>query len=109
MKIIINKKYLSDHPERFMIRQASFVHIHSYHTGQDSYVRCLTRDDYPRFHIYIKEEGERTIFDLHLDQKQVSYKGSHAHSAEYEGEVVQREINRIKSIILKNVPTNVNK
>ncbi len=104
MKIIIKQKYLSESPERFILRKASYAHIYSYHTDCDSYVRRLTRDHYPRFHMYIKIEGEQVIFDLHLDQKKASYKGSHAHNAEYDGEVVQQEINRIKGLILKYNP-----
>jgi hypothetical protein len=106
MKIIINKKYLSEQPEQFIRSKASYAHIHSHHTGHDSYVRRLTRDYYPRLHMYIKLEGDQVIFDLHLDQKKVSYKGSHAHNAEYDGDIVEREINRIKGLILKYKPVN---
>lgn len=104
MKIIINKKYLSESPEQFIRSKAGYAHIHSHYTGHDSYVRRLTRDHYPRLHMYIRMEDERVIFDLHLDQKKTSYRGNHAHNAEYDGEVVEQEINRIKSLILKYNP-----
>jgi len=38
------------------------------------------------------------MFNLHLDQKQPSYAGAHAHNAEYEGEIVEREIERLKQL-----------
>jgi len=55
---------------------------------------------YPRFHIYTKEVSHETLeANLHLDQKRPSYKGTAAHAAEYEGEIVEREVKRIKQII----------
>ena len=36
---------------------------------------------------------------LHLDQKQASYKGHTAHSGDYDGEVVEREAEVIKSVM----------
>jgi hypothetical protein len=104
MKLIVEKKYLSGAAEQFIQRRAAYAHIHSHHTGHDSYVRRLTRDHYPRLHMYIKDEGERVIFDLHLDQKQTSYGGSHAHNAEYDGPVVSAEMARIKELLRQDVP-----
>ena len=57
--------------------------------------------DYPRFHIYLKKEGEDLIFNLHLDQKKPIYKSAIAHSGEYEGEIVEQEVERIKIILHK--------
>lgn len=67
--------------------------------GELNCVRPIGRLDYPRFHIYAKEEGDKFIFNLHLDQKKPSYKGSTAHSGEYEGELVEEEAGRIKQAI----------
>lgn len=63
-------------------------------------VRPLSNKNYPRFHIYIKKK-EIGYFEvnLHLDQKQPSYEGSAAHSGEYEGDLVEKEAERIKRII----------
>ena len=65
------------------------------------FVRPLLGREYPRFHLYIKENKERNslFFNLHLDQKKPSYKGSPAHSGEYKGELVEKEAERIKQII----------
>jgi len=81
--------------------------------------------DYPRFHLYIKKDGETLIFNLHLDQKRPIYpvrspsrqgrdgsrlgrltsngvyKGLPAHQGEYEGELVEKEMERIKQILQK--------
>lgn len=63
-------------------------------------IRPINRNPYPRFHIYIKKDEEDNFFiNLHLDQKRPSYGGSAAHSGEYEGEVVEREAERIKNIL----------
>ena len=68
-----------------------------------SLVKTLSRQNYPRFHIYVqKGEGSGIFyFNLHLDQKQPSYgaRGVHAHSGEYFGPVVGTEADRIKEIL----------
>lgn len=65
-----------------------------------SCVRRLAMGDYPRFHLFVKEEPGKVIFSLHLDQKKPSYAGSTAHSGEYEGEIIQKEAERIKKNIV---------
>ncbi len=101
MKFVVKKDELSENPERFL-RKAGYGFIRDRHSGQDSFVRRLTRAHYPRLHMYIKEQGGRVVFSLHLDQKQPSYSGAHAHNAEYEGEVVEAEIKRLKDIVVHN-------
>lgn len=64
-------------------------------SGQQSFVRRLARNDYPRFHVYY----ENGFINLHLDQKQASYEGTSAHSGEYDGEVVESEGSRISDMI----------
>ena len=66
-------------------------------TGETSYVRRLRVYQFPRFHIYI----ENGYFNLHLDQKAPCYQGSSAHSGEYEGEILEKEKERIKETIIK--------
>jgi hypothetical protein len=100
MKIIIKKINLPVNPGQLM-RMAGYGFIIDRQRDKESYVRRLTRDHYPRFHVYIKEEKERIIFDMHLDQKQASYKGAAMHNAEYEGGTIENEILRIKEIILR--------
>ena len=66
---------------------------------ENQFIRPLERSDYPRFHLYIKENKEEIILNLHLDQKRPVYKTAHDHAAEYEGKVVETEAERIKQIL----------
>lgn len=99
MKLIIPKLKLNSSVDQFL-RQAGYAYIKSYHTEKGSYVKRLGSGHYPRLHMYSKESSENLIFDLHLDQKQPSYKGSHAHNAEYDGPIIEGEINRLKQLTL---------
>lgn len=56
---------------------------------------------YPRFHIYVNmiKFPRETMINLHLDQKKPIYRGTVAHSGEYEGEIVKNEAERIKKIL----------
>lgn len=68
--------------------------------SESIFIRPLN-NDYPRFHIYLKvnPETQEISFNLHLDQKRPIYKGTTAHSGEYDGSVVENETERIKQII----------
>src|SRR3989338_2150779 len=57
---------------------------------------------YPRFHIYLKEEGEVLVMNIHLDQKKPSYGDETMHSGDYESETVKQEVERIKEIIFRD-------
>ncbi|OGF28177.1 hypothetical protein A2303_01885 [Candidatus Falkowbacteria bacterium RIFOXYB2_FULL_47_14] len=95
MKLIIYKQDLPEPLERFMRHAGYAPHL-------DSFVRRLTRLEYPRFHVYLKEEKDRVIINLHLDQKKPSYGGgTHAHSGEYDGELVRGEIGRLKELLIE--------
>jgi len=65
-------------------------------TGEISFIKRAGENNYPRFHVYIKKDGKIITINLHLDQKKPSYSGSHAHNAEYEGSLLNKEVNRIK-------------
>lgn len=66
---------------------------------KNSYVRRLTRQDYPHFHLYLKENPDYIEISLHLDQKGACYRGQTAHSGEYEGEQVAAESNRVRQLL----------
>lgn len=68
-------------------------------TSESSFIKPLERSGFPRFHLYISEKDDELIFNLHLDQKRPIYKGTTAHSGEYDGEVVEKEAERIKQIL----------
>ena len=108
MKLFINKsRLISFNPENFM-RSAGYAHIVDRLENKDSYVRRLSSNHYPRFHVYIKEGRDQenrllAVISLHLDQKQASYAGNARHSAEYDGAVVNNEIERLKIALKKYI------
>lgn len=68
------------------------------HAKQQSFVRRLGAYFYPRFHLYVQKADQQGIHcSLHLDMKQPTYLRGHAHSGEYEGEQVEREVERIRA------------
>jgi len=73
-------------------------------TGEISAARSFGAGGFPRFHAYAKTKGGQTPLcleiNLHLDQKRPVYRGASAHGGEYDGEVVEQEAERIKSILL---------
>ena len=72
-------------------------------TGEESYARRLTGGDYPRFHVYLKKQGDDLIVNLHLDQKKPSYGGHTAHSGEYQdSEVLQKEAEYLRKFLISN-------
>ena len=70
---------------------------HDSKTGELRFFRSLIGRRYPRFHIYTTEHDSTATLNLHLDQKQPSYQGSSAHSGEYDGTLVEQEVQRIMS------------
>jgi len=98
MKFQIERHKLAANPY-VIARKAGYGFIRDRHSGQESLVRRLGNHFYPRFHLYIEEEGEKVTFSLHLDQKKASYAGSHRHNAEYGGELVEKEIVRLKNVV----------
>ncbi|HAH04625.1 MAG: hypothetical protein UV78_C0038G0003 [Parcubacteria group bacterium GW2011_GWA2_43_17] len=85
---------------RDLLRRCGYFGIEDKRSGRLSYVRRLSKiQHYPRFHLYIEEQSDRLIFNLHLDQKQVSYQGQKAHSGDYDEPAVQAEAARIQSLI----------
>jgi len=78
-------------------RAISYVIIDTRENGEYNLVRKFGRDNYPRFHIYARQQGTDFSCSLHLDQKQPSYGGgSHAHNGEYFGPIIDEEASRIK-------------
>lgn len=107
MKLHVNKKQLGEAPAMWL-RRAGYVFIPEREDGQESFARRLSRDFYPRFHIYFTEmtgsDGQVLVtFNLHLDQKRPGYQGVSRHNAEYDGEVVENEIARLKSLLTPDI------
>ncbi len=109
MKLTVYTSQLQESPELWL-RKAGYTYIPERVDSERSFVRRLTRDFYPRFHIYYKlgkdkEGSEMAMFNLHLDQKKPGYVGFNRHNAEYEGELVEQEIARLKSFLLPAIFT----
>jgi hypothetical protein len=107
MQLVVNKKQLGEAPETWL-RHAGYAFIPEREDGERSFARRLTRDFYPRFHVYFtaanNNQGEEIVtFNLHLDQKRPGYQGFNRHNAEYDGEVVEREMERLKSFLLPEI------
>lgn len=58
--------------------------------------------DYPRFHIYLKEDPRTITFNIHLDQKKPSYEGTAAHAGDYDSDAVKQEVQWIKKVIYES-------
>lgn len=87
---------------RVAMRMASYAENVSRRTGDVSYVRRLGGGEYPRFHVYVDQEGEGLRIKIHLDQKQASYQGHTAHSGEYEDSgVVEQEAARLRAFFAR--------
>lgn len=98
-------KKLNTSQKNFM-RVCGYKEISNPHkNGEISYARSLEASRfYPRFHVYIKDMGDKEVeISLHLDMKKPTYEGTTAHSGEYDGELVDREAQRIKNIAGKFV------
>jgi len=93
MKITIKKTELKENINNFM-RKCGYRPFH------ESYIRPLAFSGYPRFHIYIDIRQDDIVLNLHLDQKRPSYGKETAHSGDYEGEVVEKEADRIEDFLL---------
>jgi len=81
-----------------MMRRAGYVLIGDYREDAEiSFIKTIDIDDYPRFHIYLKihPDSQMIVFNLHIDQKRSVFKNYPDHGAEYQGEVVQTEAERI--------------
>lgn len=76
-----------------------------YHQEQGekiNYTRRLqTGRNWPRFHLYIEEYATAVRLDLHLDQKEETrhYQAVHAHNGEYDGPLVERELQRLAALL----------
>ncbi|MCX6799753.1 MAG: hypothetical protein NT091_01245 [Candidatus Falkowbacteria bacterium] len=97
------KSSLIKTPIRDFLRHAGYAYIYDQEFNKESFVKRLTRDYYPRLHLYVKEQNGLLTFDLHLDQKKASYAGTSMHNAEYNGKIVEDEIYNLKVFISNHV------
>ncbi len=95
MQILVSKNDFPQ-PERFIMRAGYALH-QDRRTGERSFVKRLAHGlFFPRFHLYVENGGDVWKLNLHLDQRAPIYQGVKAHSGEYDGPVVEKEMERIK-------------
>ncbi len=92
MKINIQKNELKENLYSFM-RKCGYAPFY------ESYIKIMSSSGYPRFHLYVSENENQYILNLHLDQKRPSYDKETAHSGEYDGKVVEDEARRIEDLV----------
>lgn len=78
-----------------VLRRSGYGLVRDRRNPEQSFSRRLGGGFYPRFHAYLNEGN---IINLHLDQKQASYKGQTKHSGEYDGQLVDQEAKRIRQV-----------
>jgi hypothetical protein len=93
MKFRLPNKFT--HSPEHMLRRAGYFYIFDQNSQQGSFIKKLTDQRYPRFHLYITENPTEIIFDLHLDQSVTRLTGQTAHRADYESEEVKQELTKI--------------
>lgn len=98
MRLFLSDKTKTKNPAA-LLRQAGYHPEVDRRSGEFSFVRNIQGADFPRFHIYIEEKSDGWQINLHLDQRRPSYSGTSAHTGEYDGEVIEKEAARIKSLI----------
>lgn len=97
MQIKISKTLVPD-PELFIRRAGYGIVFDKQSRSIKSFIKRLSRDLYPRYHLYLEDLGTDWGFNLHLDQRAPVYAGQTAHAGEYDGPVVEREAERIKQL-----------
>jgi hypothetical protein len=98
MKILFKNTYKMI-PKQ-LLRKAGYREFVDPRTRKTSYVRTLRPGGfYPRFHVYVDLLDQGFQVNLHLDQKQASYRGTSAHAGEYDGPVVEQEATRVQQVI----------
>ncbi len=105
MKLTVPISAIDTNPSLFL-RDAGYNYIEDRRSGHSSYARPIGGGRYPRFHVYINEGPDSITFNLHLDQKQAIYEGVTAHSGEYDGPLVEGEVQRLRNLMRPGRPTS---
>lgn len=75
--------------------------------GQDEKTKELgfarPKTGYPRLHLFANPKSDGLSLSLHLDQKKPVYDGATAHSGDYDGPVVEKEMERIIKYIKNEI------
>lgn len=94
MKITVPSNFLGN-------SKVTFSRLGYHQAPNGSFERRIAGGMFPRFHVYLKEKGERTVIDLHLDMSAHTLIGVKTHKGEYSGDVVATEAARIEKSFQK--------
>lgn len=83
---------------RNLMRQLGYGEIRN-RDGVVSYARRLSGGQFPRFHAYVEDRNGGMQVNLHLDQKEHSIGSGAYHSGEYDGKLVEQEMQWIGATI----------
>ena len=86
-----------------LMRSCGYKSISDKKTGKKSFVRNLSNQHYPRFHVYLKINDQELVVDLHLDQTKALYSQQTAHRADYESDQVRTELFKIYQEFKKSI------
>jgi hypothetical protein len=105
MNLEVSKQKVNINTDKFL-RSLAWAQIFDRKRQVLSYAKRLGPDFYPRLHLYVDENENNYIFNLHLDQKKASYQGHSAHSGEYNSDLVARELDVIKQALISKTGNN---
>lgn len=93
-------KFIIENPKTSaasFFRRAGYV-FQKQSNGEMAFVRKLSDQPFPRFHLFVKIEGCKFLVNLHLDHKAASYAGKKRHLGEYgrESKWLNNEAKRLK-------------
>lgn len=68
--------------------------------GEMAFVRKLTDQPFPRFHLFVRIVDYKFQVNFHIDHKAASYEGTSMHSGEYDedSELLKGEAERLKNL-----------
>ncbi|MDD3487232.1 MAG: hypothetical protein PHF35_02555 [Candidatus Moranbacteria bacterium] len=80
-------------------RRAGYV-FQKQNDGEMAFVRKLTDQPFPRFHLFVRIVDYKFQVNFHIDHKATSYDGTSAHSGEYDkdNELLKAEAGRLMSL-----------
>ena len=96
MKIIIENPKTS---VANYFRRAGY-HFQKNEGDEMAFIRQLTDQPFPRFHLFCKIVEYKFQINIHIDHKRASYEGTSMHGGEYgdDSEMLQGEVDRLKKI-----------
>ncbi|MFA6285478.1 MAG: hypothetical protein WC643_03035 [Parcubacteria group bacterium] len=95
-------KFIIENPKASVanfFRRAGYV-FQKQEGSEMAFVRKLTDQSFPRFHLFVKIVDYKFQVNFHIDHKAASYDGSNMHSGEYgeDSKLLNGEIERLKNL-----------